>query len=357
MPALGDGAFEDARSMRVWLARYLEWLRARNYSARTADNAASSVGLFLRWCDERDVTRPEEVTKPILERYQRFLFHFRKDDGRPLSFRTQGVRMVPVRGYFRWLTRQNVLLSNPASELEMPRREHRLPKHVLSVREAEQVLAVPDVSDPLGLRDRAILELLYATGLRRGELVALRIDALDIDRATLAVRQGKGKKDRVVPVGERALAWVLKYVERVRPGLALAPDDGALFLTTQGEALSLVWITERVRKYVERSGVAKKGACHLFRHTMATLMLEGGADIRYVQEMLGHAKLETTQLYTQVSIQKLREVHAATHPGARLARTKTTATTDATSAAPAPASAEAELHLSLAAEAAEEDAS
>jgi integrase/recombinase XerD len=350
----------DTRSMRVWLARYLEWLRVRNYSSRTADNTESSVGLFLRWCDERNVSRPEEVTKPILERYQRFLFHFRKDNGRPLSFRTQAVRLVPVRGFFRWLTRQNVIPSNPASDLEMPRREKRLPKHVLTITEVERVLALPPVSEPLGLRDRTILEVLYATGLRRGEVVALRLDDIDGERMTVMVRQGKGKKDRVVPLGERALAWVTKYLDEARPLLASVESDGALFLTTLGERLSLAWITERVRRYVEASKVGKKGACHLFRHTMATLMLEGGADVRFVQEMLGHAKLETTQLYTQVSIHKLREIHAATHPGARL-RPHDETGPEETSSATAGADTEsravatAELLSSLAAEAAEED--
>lgn len=345
--------------MRVWLARYLEWLRVRNYSSRTADNTQSSVGLFLRWCDERNVTRPEDVTKPILERYQRFLFHYRKESGRPLSFRTQGVRLVPVRGFFRWLTRQNVILSNPASDLELPRREKRLPKHVLSIAEVERVLVLPPVHEPLGLRDRAILEVLYATGLRRGEVVALRLDDIDADRMTVMVRQGKGKKDRVVPLGERALAWVTKYLDDARPLLSTVESEGALFLTTLGAPLSLAWITERVRRYVEASKVGKKGACHLFRHSMATLMLEGGADIRFVQEMLGHSKLETTQIYTQVSIHKLREVHAATHPGARLRPREerlaeaTPATADAEDEARAVAT--AELLSSLAAEAAEED--
>jgi len=350
---------EDRRSMRVWLARYLEWLRVRNYSPRTAANTASSVGLFLRWCDERSVTRPEEVTKPILERYQRFLFHFRKESGGPLSFRTQGVRLVPVRGFFRWLTRQNVILSNPASDLELPRREKRLPKHVLSIAEVERVLAVPAVHEPLGLRDRGILEVLYATGLRRGEVVALRLDDIDADRMTVMVRQGKGKKDRVVPLGERALAWVTKYLDEARPLLATVESDSALFLTTLGQPLSLPWITERVRRYVEASKVGKKGACHLFRHSMATLMLEGGADIRFVQEMLGHSKLETTQIYTQVSIHKLREIHAATHPGARLRprEARLAKTTPATALAEdeARAVATAELLSSLAAEAAEEE--
>lgn len=346
--------------MRVWLARYLEWMRVRNYSPRTATNTEGSVGLFLRWCDERNVTRPEEVTKPMLERYQRFLFHYRKDDGRPLSFRTQGVRLVPVRSFFRWLARQNVILSNLASDLELPRREKRLPKHVLTTAEVERVLALPDVHDPLGLRDRAILEVLYATGVRRGELVALQLDDVDSERMTVMVRQGKGKKDRVVPLGERATAWIAKYLDEARPTLATGESEGSLFLTTVGQRLSLAWITERVRRYIAASKVGKTGSCHLFRHTMATLMLEGGADVRFVQEMLGHSKLETTQIYTQVSIHKLREIHAATHPGARLGRPRgapaTAKGTESSAAADEErALATAELLSSLAAEAAEEE--
>ncbi len=276
----GGGALS---SLHVWLGRYVEWLTVRNYSARTAKNTASSVGLFLRWCDERDIVRPEDVTKPILERYQRFLFHYRKENGRPLSFRTQHVRLVPVRGFFRWLVRQDVLPSNPASDLDMPRKEKRLPKHVLTVAEAERILARPRIGETVGLRDRALLELLYATGLRRAELVALDVDDLDIERSMVMVRQGKGRRDRFVPMGERALAWGRKYLDGSRPELATAESASALFLTHLGERLSLPWITERVRSYVEASGVGKKGACHLFRHTMATLMLEGGADVRFVQ--------------------------------------------------------------------------
>ena len=170
-------ATSGAVAMRTWLARYLEWLRVHNYSERSVVNVSSSVGQFLRWCDERGLTRPEEITRPILERYQRTLFHHRKPDGRPLTFRTQVARLVRVRGLFRWLVRQNVLVANPASDLEMPRREKRLPKHVLSIAEVERVLALPKQHEVLGLRDRAILEVLYATGLRRSE-VAGRARAL-----------------------------------------------------------------------------------------------------------------------------------------------------------------------------------
>jgi integrase/recombinase XerD len=134
------------------------------------------------------------------------------------------------------------------------------------------------------------------------------------------VRQGKGKKDRMVPIGEQAISWLERYLNGVRPGVVVPPDDGVLILTASGEELSPNRLTQLVRDYVNAAGTGKKGACHLFRHTMATLMLEGGADIRYIQEMLGHVELSTTQIYTQVSIRKLQAVHALTHPTAKLER-------------------------------------
>ena len=144
------------------------------------------------------------MTKPMLDAYQRALYYRRKADGQPLSFRAQQGRLVPVRTFFRWLMRSNRILYNPASELELPKTERRLPRAVMSASEAERVLACPDLSQPLGVRDRTMLEVLYATGIRRAELVNLTVFALDIERGTLAVRQGKGKKDRMIPIGERA---------------------------------------------------------------------------------------------------------------------------------------------------------
>jgi integrase/recombinase XerD len=302
------------------MKRYLESMRVRNYSPFTVDNREISLLQFFSWCDARSIGRPQEVTKPILERYQRHLFHLRKRDGKPLSFRTQHSRLVPVRAYFKWLTRQNVLLWNPASELELPRVERRLPRYVLTESEAERVLGMPDVSDAIGLRDRAILEVLYSTGIRRLEVVHLSVYDIDQERGTLIVRQGKGKKDRMVPIGERAIAWVGRYLEDVRPKLVMPPDDGTLFLGATGEELDPNWLSQWVHRYVDAADIGKRGACHLFRHTMATLMLENGADVRYIQEMLGHAELSTTQIYTQVSIRRLKQVHTLTHPGASLSR-------------------------------------
>jgi integrase/recombinase XerD len=299
---------------------YLGWLAVKNFSERTALIRRVSIGYFIEWAEQRGIGRPGEVTRPILERYQRHLFLYRKQNGEPLSVRTQCSRLGSLRSWFKWLARQNHILYNPAGELEMPRLEFRLPRAVLSAREAEQVIALPDLGTPLGLRDRAILETLYSTGMRRMELVQLGVYDVDGERGTVLIRQGKGKKDRTVPIGDRALAWVERYLHEVRPGLLVGDGGGGvLFLTSLGEAFHPVHMTKLVRGYVVAADLGKKGSCHLFRHTMATLMLEGGADIRFIQAMLGHAKLDTTQVYTQVSIRKLKEIHTATHP-ARLRR-------------------------------------
>lgn len=305
--------------MAAMLAEYLQWMRLSNYAERTVNNRRVNLGYFISWCEDRGITRPTEVTRPILERYQRWLYHYRKKNGKPLSFRSQYARLSPVRTFCKWLAKNNYILYNPASELELPRLEKRLPKHVLTVKEAEQVINQVDVLDPLGIRDRAILETLYSTGMRRMELIGLKLYDLDVERGTVMVR-GKGKKDRMVPIGDRAVAWIDKYLTDVRPSLVVEPDQGTLFLTGYGEPLSPNRLSQVVGRYVEAAAIGKRGACHLFRHTMATLMLENGADIRFIQQMLGHAELTTTQIYTQVSIRKLKEIHTATHPGARLRR-------------------------------------
>jgi integrase/recombinase XerD len=314
---IGDPA--DPEGLWAYLQRHLEWMRISNYSEHTVATREAYLGYFIAWCDARSLKRPQEITRPILERYQRYLYYHRKKNGEPLSFRSQHARLVPVRAYFKWLARHNHILYNPASELELPKLEKRLPKHVLTQSEAEQVINLADVTTALGLRDRAILETLYSTGMRRLELIHLKLYDLDAERGTVMVRQGKGKKDRMIPIGERAIAWIEKYLHTVRPGLAAAADERVLFLTNLGEAFTPCRLTQLVRNYVIRADLGKTGSCHLFRHTMATLMLEHGADIRYIQEMLGHVKIDTTQIYTQVSIRKLKEIHTATHP-ARLPR-------------------------------------
>jgi len=318
-PKLTVGDVTDPRGMARLSSAHLEWMRVQNYSEQTVKGREKHLRRFTVWCEERSITRPTDVTKPILERYARWLYHHRKDDGRPLSFGSQYGQLMGVRMFFRWLARHNHILSNPASELELPRRERRLPKHVLTITEAEAVINQSDINDPLGVRDRAMLETFYSTGMRRMELVGLKIFDMDFERGTVIVRQGKGKKDRMIPIGDRALVWIEKYLREVRPSLVVEPDDGSLFLTKDGTPLIADHLSSLVKRYVEAANTGKSGACHLFRHTMATLMLEGGADVRYIQQMLGHSRLETTEVYTHVSIRTLKAVHSATHP-ARLQR-------------------------------------
>lgn len=316
-PPVGDT--RDPDSLYHHMLRFSAWQREKAYSERTVENREAALRPFIAWCAERGLTRPQEITKPILERYQRHLFLYRKPNGEPLSTRSQHVRTTPIKALFKWLARGNHILYNPASELDLPRMEKRLPRHVLNVREAETVLAMPDLATPIGIRDRAILETFYSTGVRRMELIGLHLTDIDTERGTLMVRQGKGRKDRMIPIGERAIAWIDKYTDDVRPDLACGMDDGTLFLTTAGEAFAANRMTQLVRTYVEAADIGKRGSCHLLRHTMATLMLEGGADIRFIQAMLGHAELSTTQIYTQVSIRMLKQIHTATHPGRPIA--------------------------------------
>jgi integrase/recombinase XerD len=188
---------------------------------------------------------------------------------------------------------------------------------VLNANEAERVLRMPNRRSALGLRDRAVLEVLYSSGLRRAELTQLRIGDVDAERRVVFVHLGKGQRDRVVPIGRRALRWVQRYLRRARPLLLRGSDCGALFVTSRGGRLPLNRLSERVHRYIEAAGIGKAGSCHLFRHTMATLLLEGGADVRGVQEMLGHANLSTTARYTHVSIARLQAVHARAHPAER----------------------------------------
>jgi len=299
---------------------YLDDLEVRSYSHHSIRGRRVHLRYFVVWCDDRGLVWPAEITPAVLERYQRWLYHYRMSSGRRLSFRSQNDRLGTVKRFFRWLVRQRVLEWSPADPIELPRVERRLPKAVLTIEEAEKVLAQPDVTTPLGVRDRAILETLYSTGIRRQEIVDLDLYSVDLEGGTLMVRQGKGRKDRLIPIGRRALAWVERYLEEVRPHLAMEPDDGTLFLTTHRARFSPERMSLVVRDYVDAADIGKRGSCHLFRHTMATPMLEGGADTRFIQAMLGHADLSTTQIYTRVAIRKLKEIHELTHPGARLRR-------------------------------------
>ncbi len=328
---LPDG---DAASLSAWVRRHMDAMAMQGFMVRGLYARSRDLVRFVQWCSERAIIKPSEVTKPIMERFQRYLFHYRKPDGAPMAVNRQRIWTSHVQSLFRWLTKHNHILFNPSSDLDLPRKQRAHLRDPLTIEEAESILAVPDVAVPLGLRDRAMMEVLYATGIRRMELAHLAVDAVNFNRGTLLVREGKGRKDRLVPVGERALAWVQKYLDEARSEFVVDAKERALFLNRHGDGFSEEGLTIMIRAYFKKAGITKPGSCHLFRHTMATQMLDNGADVRFVQLMLGHASLETTQIYTHVAIGKLIAIHAATHPGAKLQR-KPTPAADADGDAPA----------------------
>lgn len=342
----------DLRRLRdAWLTAVL----MRGSSERSLQSCRSETTGFIKWCEARGLMNAADIGKPILERYRRHLFYYRKppkkdapagSDGEPLGLRTQYMRLACLRSWFKWMTKNDHLAANPAADLDMPKLPGSLPKSVFTPEEVERVLGMPDITTPLGLRDRAILEVFYATGLRRMEIARLSIYTFDPARGVVHVHEGKGRQDRVVPITQRARVWVDRYLREVRPLLAAStlvpgfargkpgtasrttatarrfghelppgmnPRD-ALFLTQYGEPFDVESLGHTVRQHVVKAELGKGGACHAFRHSMATGMLDNGADIRFVQAMLGHKSIETTQIYTHVSVEKLRQVYEATHP-------------------------------------------
>jgi integrase/recombinase XerD len=301
-----------------YMAEHFEWMRGAGYAEDTIRARRVAIRRFIGWADERGLDDPREITRPILERYQRHLFYYRKSDGTPMTIGSQLGCLAPLKTFFKWLARDNHILYNPAADLQLPRQPKRLPRSILTVQDVEAIISEADPATAQGLRDRAMLETLYSTGLRRMELTGLALYDVDLARGLVFVREGKGRRDRVIPIGARAAAWVDKYLTEARPQL-LVGDAEALFVNDYGEPISAEFLAGKVKRYMHFAGVEKTGAAHLFRHACATHMLEGGADIRFIQAMLGHANLETTEIYTHVSIDKLKEIHAATHP-ARLER-------------------------------------
>lgn len=300
--------------MYPYMQQFIEWTLVTGLSKDTAKRRRSAVKRFILWCHERDLQQPQDITKPILDRYQRYLYYYRKTDGQPLSFGSQNSFLTPIKAFFKWLTRENYILYNPASEMELPKKSRRLPKTILHLNEIETIMQQPNLNNDEGVRDRAIMEVLYSTGIRRMEVSHLKVFDIDTKRHTLMIRDGKNGRDRLLPIGERALQWIEKYQWEIRPHYVVGNDEGYLFLTRYGERFKRGTLSARIKQYMREAGLDVKGSCHLFRHAMATHMLDNGADIRYIQSMLGHADLSTTQIYTHVSIEKLKQIHEATHP-------------------------------------------
>jgi len=296
------------------LAGFVEHLKVKNYSAGTVEAYQMQVRLFLSWLQTQGISDIRSVGKAALQGYHLSLLNCRTKDGTALSLRTIENKLHPVKGLFTWLEQSNRILVNPAESMKVPK-VAGLPKAVLNADEAALVLTAPNESTLIGLRDRAILEVFYSTGIRLSELINLTLFDCDLVGGYVRVNNGKGAKDRVVPLGSKAAQQVKEYVSQVRPEYERAGKSGnVLFLTRYGTKLKPLSVQIMVRRYARLAGIKKKVTPHAFRHSFATALVRNDADLVAVQKMLGHASLNTTQVYVRVSGIEVKRTHARAHP-------------------------------------------
>lgn len=276
-----------------------------------ATNTLESYGRDLRQYSEYLEADSETLDAVSRSTVVAYLLHLQ---GQGKATATIARRLAALKAFYQFLLRERRINQDPTANLESPKLEKRLPK-VLTVREVERLLAQPDPAQPAGMRDRAMLELLYATGIRVSELVSLSVVDVNLEMGYIRC-SGKGAKERIVPLGSLAIQSCTEYLERARGRLVKHESEEALFVNHHGHRLTRQGFWKIVKKYADDAKIEKEITPHTLRHSFATHLLENGADLRSVQEMLGHADISTTQIYTHVTKGRLKEVYARTHPRA-----------------------------------------
>ena len=296
------------------IGRYLDDLTLRHYSARTVDDYRYNLARLAAFLRAQRVPDAPAVTAAMLADFQRWFNEQPTKAGTPRSLGHQNVVLAGVRGFFAFLLRDGVLAHNPAAALRWIRQPESLPRNVLTPQEAKKILQAVDTSTPLGYRDRVILEVFYATGLRSQELINLQLADANLEEELLRINQGKGGKDRVVPLSRIACAMIESYVNAVRPQFARGGACPRLFLSGWGKPLDRHTLGDLVKRHAKLAGIKKHVTCHVWRHTCATHLLKNNANLRHVQALLGHESLATTERYLRLTITDLKEAHRRFHP-------------------------------------------
>ena len=297
----------DARARQFLLQRFNDYIALeQGLSPRTQEAYRRDLARFAEYAQSKGVTAPLDIGARLLREY---VYHLKDLGLSPASIRRN---VSAVRTYFRFLTGDGVVVRDPSERLETPKRWRTLPD-VLTVEEVQRLLAAPTLDDPLVFRDRALLELAYGAGLRVSEWISLGVRDLLLEEGLVRVF-GKGSKERLVPIGRSAIGAVAIYLRELRPKLEKGEGKGVLFLNARGRPLTRMGAWKILRGYVDRAALGKHVSPHTLRHSFATHLLEGGADLRAVQEMLGHVDIATTQIYTHVDREYLRQVHRSYHP-------------------------------------------
>ena len=307
--------------------RYLSWMIGTGYAEDTIKGAHSDLEWFFKFLRGAGVLRVADVTTETLNDYSLWIRENKnsRHEGRSLSLHHIAHRLIGVKLFFRWLAQQMAILYDPAEDLELPRIHRGLPQTILTQDEARRLLDAPDMKSPVGYREKAMLELLYATGLRTKELLKLKVEDLDLKSQAVLIRQGKGRKDRLIPIPPLTAGYLKEYVEKVRPRFAKgtwnkAPDQGFLFLSFAGGRFTPGRLKDVFDRALKAAKLDKRVTAMTLRHSIASHLLENGMDIRFIQEFLGHEKLSTTQIYTRVTLSGLRKSYNKAHPKERRAK-------------------------------------
>lgn len=297
------------------IPKYLEYLKILNRSPLTIRNIRYPLKQMLRFLESEGITDLDQLDQSALTLYQEELTYRSTDKGKQLSSRTREKYLCCVRGFTAYLYEQDYLASDPGQVIRLPKQPKRLPKVILDAAEIKKLMAAPDMQTNDGYRNRIILEILYDTGVRAAEMAAIKTSDLDLTNGYLTIRSGKGAKDRVVPVSLRVCGIIKTYLLMIRPLMVQGKDRGYLVLNRWGTKMTPTAVWAIVKKCTKLAGIKKNVTTHTFRHSCATHMLKNGAPIRHIQELLGHESLESTQIYTKVTINDLKAIHAKYHPG------------------------------------------
>ena len=298
------------------ITEYLNDCRTSGFSPWSIRSYSKALDNFTAWLrQEHPETKAiNGITRQMIADYQMHLYSAESRFKKRLALQTQYGWMGIVLWFFRWLLVGEKILINPAASIQLPKRPQRIPRNYLSLKEMQKLLRVPDINTHIGLRNRTMLEVFYCTGIRAGELQRLKLEDLNLQDGWLTVRQGKGGKDRVVPLGKAAIHFLQLYIDKTRSRLIRNKKHDVLFISQYGGSLSHQTINHIVQRTARLAGIKRTITPHALRHTCATLMLRGHADIRHIQEMLGHSSLQSTQIYTRVEIRDLKKVHTRCHP-------------------------------------------
>jgi len=312
--------------------RYLAWLAATRYAGASIKTYGTDIKWFLRYLEARGIDRIADVTAETLADYSLRLREQRNTvhEGEKIGLPHIAHRLFAIKRFFGWLAEQMIILADPAEDLELPRLPATLPRTILTQKEAQRLVDAPDLKSPVGYCDKALLETAYSTGIRSSELFRLKVTDFDPKNRTLFVKEGKGGKDRILPLPVISAGYLKEYIERVRPKFAkaLKHDNGVLFLTWTGSPLYPNGMTKIFKRTTKTAGIDKRVTCLVLRHSIASHLLENGMDIRYIQEFLGHEKLRTTQIYSKVTLDGLRKMYNKFHPQEKRNRGAATANTN-----------------------------